>query len=142
MPRSVTAVGSPCQNLQLYSAVGPEGRALPDSNSTNCVCFSPITPSIGWVPCPPVAIQEQERGRWPPGARYVAFNLRLPFSPAGNDPIDPAPCALHFIAPHEQGRIAAQNFHQQAFISVRVMVTPGLVEAEVCLLYTSDAADE
>ena len=67
-------------------------------------------------PAEPVARQQRERFRRPPGSGRVGVRLLAQRLPALDDRIGPVPGGFQLVAPHEVGQAAAHHVHQQAFV--------------------------
>ena len=76
--------------------------------------------SMRAAPRAPIAIHQAHSVGRTPGAGDIGLHRHFGFLPAIDDAIDPVPGAFHLFAVHEQGRVAAQGFHQQALVGIRV----------------------
>src|SRR3954453_22364759 len=68
------------------------------------------------VPGDAVALSQRNRRRRAPGSSSIRARSDALLSPGIANAVDPAPLRLHFVAPHEQGRIAFDQVEQQPLV--------------------------
>src|SRR5208337_3508836 len=133
LPPDTTSSAAPLSAIaaRSRSAVYSASSSARSSPSAKSRRLNSIAILVFLIPGSSVALDQRHRGVGSPRAGRVRAGRLLRLAPGVAYRIDESPCGLDLVAPHEEGRIAADCVHQQTLVGVRRGHAEGFGETQV-----------